>query len=96
MVSVARFPPINRIQINSSGIITPEIPDFKIKDGAIELFENMFGQKVENDLSYTKEDLLELAIMSCTGSNDSNEDREPLIMELLDNIFEDSEKMKKD
>jgi hypothetical protein len=29
-------------------------------------------------------------------SNDSNEDREPLIMELLDNIFEGIEKINKD
>jgi hypothetical protein len=54
MCSVSKFPLITRIKINSlqetdfSGIISPEpeAPDFKIKDGAIELFENMFGNKV--------------------------------------------------
>ena len=47
-----------------------------------------------DDKKYTKEELLDLALIEI--SNDENEDREPLIFELLDTIYENTDLMNKD
>ena len=47
-----------------------------------------------DDKKYTKEELLDLALIDI--SNDENEDREPLIFELLDTIYENIDQMNKD
>ena len=47
-----------------------------------------------DDKKYTKEELLDLSLIDI--SNDENEDREPLIFELLDTIYENIDQMNKD
>ena len=72
---------------------TPQ-QDTQVREGGLELFENIFGDQLTDDKKYTKEELLDLALIEI--SNDENEDREPLIFELLDTIYENTDQMNKD
>ena len=76
----------------SDGMVTP-VHDARIRDGALELFENIFGDQIVDDKKYSKEELLDLAQIEI--SDDENQDREPLIFELLDTIFENIDEMNK-
>lgn len=66
--------------------------DNLIKKGSLELFENIFEDRLEDKKPYSKGEIEEFALLNEAEQEDEEvQERKLMIQELIDNIF-DSEK----